>query len=98
MRNPNRIEPFLKEIGKVWREKAPDWRFGQLMVNFLPYLQNKVGDVWFPEEDEFLLTFKQFFNGEDEEKRNRANQREQSTEGNSNKSKDSFPNDDSFEI
>lgn len=98
MRNPERIKPFLDEIGQIWQTKAPDWRFGQLMVNFLPYLQNQVGDIWFLEENEFLLIFKQFFDGKTEEKHNRANQREQQTNGNSNSSPDNFPNDDSFEI
>lgn len=61
MRNKDRIEPFLNEIGKLWKEKVPDWRFAQLLVNFLPYLQNKVGDIWFVEEDEFLEHFKNYF-------------------------------------
>ena len=33
MRDPNRIEPFLKKVAKVWH-KWPDLRFGQLMMNF----------------------------------------------------------------
>lgn len=32
MRVPNRIEPFLEELGKLWKE-FPDWRFGQLVYN-----------------------------------------------------------------
>lgn len=26
MRNPDRIDPFLERLGKVWK-KVPDWRF-----------------------------------------------------------------------
>ena len=33
MRDPNRIEPFLQELGKIWKEECPDWRFGQLIFN-----------------------------------------------------------------
>lgn len=48
MRNPNRIEPFLAEIAKLWHE-VPDWRFGQLICN-IPFDR----DPFFMEEDEFL--------------------------------------------
>lgn len=48
MRNPNRIEPFLAEIAKLWHE-VPDWRFGQLICN-IPF----DSDPFFMEEDEFL--------------------------------------------
>ena len=33
MRDPERIEPFMTEIGKLWKENCPDWRFGQLIEN-----------------------------------------------------------------
>lgn len=33
MRDPERIEPFMQEIGKLWKENCPDWRFGQLIEN-----------------------------------------------------------------
>ncbi len=60
MRNPDRIEHFLDEIGKVWREKFPDWRFGQLMYNFFSVL----GDPFYYEEDEFLEALKAYSNRE----------------------------------
>jgi len=50
MRNPERIAPFLKEIEKVW-VKVPDWRFGQLMSNFLNTLPI---DPFFVEEEKML--------------------------------------------
>ena len=34
MRDINRIEPFMNEVAGIWKEKFPDWRFGQLMSNF----------------------------------------------------------------
>jgi len=60
MRNPDRIEPFLNEVGKVWREKFPDWRFGQLMYNFFSVL----GDPFYYEEDELLEALKAYSNRE----------------------------------
>ena len=35
MRPIERIEPFLKELGDIWKERFPDWRFGQLIYNFI---------------------------------------------------------------
>ena len=60
MRNTDRIEPFLSEIGRIWKEKCPDWRFGQLMYNFFSVL----GDPFYYEEDEFLEAFKAYTNRE----------------------------------
>lgn len=48
MRDPNRIKPFLETLEKAWK-KVPDWRFGQLMVNFLGSLDK---DPFFPEDNE----------------------------------------------
>jgi len=59
MRDPNRIEPFLEELGGCWR-KVPDWRFGQLMINFLGAVSTKV-DPFFPEEDKMLEYLHEYF-------------------------------------
>lgn len=63
MRKIDRIEPFMLELAKIWKEKCPDWRFGQLMVNVLNSLDK---DPFFPEEDEMLKIFKNYFHIEDE--------------------------------
>lgn len=34
MRNEDRIDAFLKELGELWHQ-YPDWRFGQLVSNML---------------------------------------------------------------
>ncbi len=60
MRKSERIEPFLMEIGSLWKERFPDWRFGQLMYNFF----NVLGDPFYYEEDEFLEAFKAYCNRE----------------------------------
>lgn len=49
MRDINRIDPFLEKIGELWK-RVPDWRFGQLMFNFL----SEYGDPFYLSEDEFL--------------------------------------------
>ncbi len=59
MRNPDRIDIFLKKLGKIWKENCPDWRFGQLMVNVLNSMQK---DPFFPEEDEMIEYFENYFN------------------------------------
>lgn len=33
MRDPKRIDPFLHDIGLIWKNCCPDWRFGQLIEN-----------------------------------------------------------------
>lgn len=50
MRNPDRIDPFLERLGKVWK-KVPNWRFGQLMVNIFRSMDR---DPFFPEDDEMI--------------------------------------------
>ena len=54
MRSDKRIEPFLKELGEIWKAEFPDWRFSQLMYNFIA----ETGDPFFLEENKFLETFK----------------------------------------
>lgn len=59
MRDINRIDSFLTELGEVWK-KYPDLRFGQLMFNFF----SEFGDPFHLEEDEFLVALKAHLNGE----------------------------------
>lgn len=61
VRKIERIEPFMKELTKIWKEKCPDWRFGQLMSNVLNSFDI---DPFFIEEDEMLERFKKYFNGD----------------------------------
>ena len=44
MRDPKRLDDFYDRMKKIHQEKLPDWRFGQLMENFLGRLaqQNKM--------------------------------------------------------
>ena len=61
MRNPERIDTFTSELNRIWKNHFPDWRFGQLMSNFLGWVQfDKKRDIFFPEEDEMLTYLKEF--------------------------------------
>ena len=51
MRDPKRITPFLADLGTIWTNCCPDWRFGQLISNFLRYIGE---DYFYWEEDKFL--------------------------------------------
>jgi len=54
-RDINRINPFLEDLGKMWKE-MPDLRFGQLIY----VLADKLGrDIFFPEEAEWLEKMKE---------------------------------------
>ena len=66
MRNPNRLYTFYNEVMRIHMEQFPEWRFGQLMINFLGWLQQRGVDPFFPEEDTMLELFKEFA-GVDEE-------------------------------
>ena len=54
MRDPTRIDKFCDALKELWKS-VPDWRFGQLMCNFLGsvYVETKL-DVFFIEDDEML--------------------------------------------
>ena len=55
MRDINRIDGFLKELGDYWKT-VPDWRFGQLVLNVLGTSKR---DPFFLEEDDCLKLFEQ---------------------------------------
>jgi len=55
MRDINRIDPFLKEVGEQWK-KSPDLRFGQLME----ILKFRAYDLFNYEEPAFLKLLKDF--------------------------------------
>jgi hypothetical protein len=57
MRDLNRIEAYCKWLAEVWKE-LPDWRLGQLMVNFIDC---KGGPLAFYMEDEdFMIMLEKF--------------------------------------
>lgn len=61
MRDPNRLESFYEEVKRMHKEHFPDWRYGQLVYNFMSWLANKKKiDIFFPEEKELIELFKEF--------------------------------------
>lgn len=62
MRDPKRIPPMMKEMGELWKRAYPDWRFGQLMMNFIYWLNGR--DIFFYEDDKFLELFRQYCSGD----------------------------------
>ena len=64
MRNIERMEPFLQQIEEIWKTKCPDWRFGQLMFNFI----SAMGDPFYWEEDTFIELLKKYFEIQEKEK------------------------------
>lgn len=63
MRDPSRIYTFCNELADLWAKNAPDWRFGQLMMNALGEMQAGGRDPFFPEEDEMLRFLQNYFKG-----------------------------------
>lgn len=56
MRNPDRLDSFYEELKKMHKDKVPDWRFGQLILNFIRWY----GDPFFLEEKGFLEKLREF--------------------------------------
>lgn len=50
MRDIGRISHFLYVLRKIWENNFPDWRFGQLMVNFI----KEYGDPFYMEDHVFI--------------------------------------------
>jgi hypothetical protein len=59
MYNPQRCIPMAVKIGEIWRDKTPDWRFGQMMTNFQTYIGN---DAFYITDDDFLTKLESYLN------------------------------------
>ena len=63
MRDPKRLAGFYETMGKIHAEFLPDWRFGQLMQNFIGWHYQKYGtDVFYVEEEKMLERFSSYVN------------------------------------
>lgn len=68
MRSLKRIDIFTDELNQLWKEKAGDWRFGQLMLNFLGWIYSEKGrDPFFVEEEQMLEYLKEFLKGDEDD-------------------------------
>ena len=66
MRDIGRLDGFYAELKRIHAEHFPDWRFGQLIINFVSWMyRDKETDIFFPEEDRMLEYFKEFANEEE---------------------------------
>lgn len=58
MRDPNRLDDFYEKLKKIHKEKVPDWRFGQLISNFVSWYGK---DIFYLEENQFMSKLNEFF-------------------------------------
>lgn len=62
MRDPARIKPLMAKLANMWQQYAPDWRFGQLMSNFLGFVVSETHqDIFFIEDDKMDELIVKFF-------------------------------------
>lgn len=66
MRDLTRIKPFMQKVAHMWQQHVPDWRFGQLMSNFLGFVVAETNrDIFFIEDGEMESLMLKFFKQED---------------------------------
>lgn len=68
MRNKNRIKTFCDTLANIWGENVPQWRFGQLICNVFGEMASAGRDPFFPEEDEMINYFKNYFKNEENDR------------------------------
>lgn len=60
-RQADRLDSFYDELKSIHKEYFVDWRWGQLVNNFLCWLMNDKGmDIFFPEEDKMLEYLREY--------------------------------------
>ena len=55
MRDPNRLYPVYNEITRIHMNKFPDWRCGQLLINFMAWMNQRSIDLYYLEENDMLF-------------------------------------------
>jgi hypothetical protein len=61
MRDPKRLDDFYDRMKKIHQEKLPDWRFGQLMLNFLSmYMANNESALFYIEDKELIRKLEEY--------------------------------------
>ena len=61
MRDPNRLDDMYKTMLELHKENIPDWRLGQLFMNFLGwYYREFQTDCFYVEDKEFVNRVKTF--------------------------------------
>lgn len=59
-----RLDSLYDTFKEVHKKAFPDWRFGQLISNFMSWCvsNKKCGDIFFPEDDKWELWIKEYAN------------------------------------
>lgn len=61
MRDPKRLDDFYDRMKKIHQEKLPDWRFGQLMLNFLSmYMTGNESGLFYMEDKELIKKLEEY--------------------------------------
>lgn len=61
MRKSERLDYFYDEMCRLHKKYVPDWRFNQMMLNYLSWHLGKFGnDGFYVEEDDMIDRFRQF--------------------------------------
>ena len=58
MRDIKRLDKFYDELKNIHKKSFGQWRFGQLMFNFI----SECGDPFYWEEDKFIEEIKKYAN------------------------------------
>lgn len=58
MRDPERLDKYYDEIKRLHKIYCPDWRMGQLFMNFTQWLQK---DPFYASEENFLALIHEYF-------------------------------------
>ena len=65
IRDPNRLDKFYEELKNMHKERVPDRRFGQWVMNLERWFYDvKKTDIFYLEENQFLDMFKNFMKGD----------------------------------
>ena len=61
MRKSERLDYFYDKMSRLHKKYLPDWRFNQMIINYLPWHLEKFGnDGFYVEEDDMINRFRQF--------------------------------------
>ena len=61
MRDANRLDNIYNNFKELHKYAVPDWRFGQLMLNFMNWYYNKYKtDIFYIEDDKIIKVFREF--------------------------------------
>lgn len=64
MRDINRLDNFYNELKNIHKQ-FPDWRFGQLIINFQRWCNKvkNISDIFYLEEDKVLFLLEEYLTG-----------------------------------